>query len=119
MDLKNKKSTPSGALIPNQDHGTTPEEKSEAERLFDRIGTGAEHAVKRPRNASTDRKLREMIAAANNKDDCIINDGSGYYRPGEEDEAAAEEYFAKERHRAREILRKVRSMEETFDRRYQ
>ena len=49
----------------------------------------------------------------------IINDGSGYFRPGEDDEAAFEEYAAKERHRAREVLRKISRMEEAFNRRYQ
>jgi len=114
-----KKGAPGGTQIPKQDYGTTPGEKSEAERYFDRIGTGAYYAVSRPDNPRVDRQLRRLIAEANNNGDCIINDGSGYFRPGIEDEAVAEEYFAKERHRAREILRKIRSMEETFDRRYQ
>ena len=114
-----KKGTPGGAPIPKQDHGTTPEEKSEAEILFDKIGTGAYYAVRRPTNARVDRQLRKMISDANQTGDCIINDGSGYFRPGEEDDVAAEAYFAKERHRAREILRKVSRMEQIYDRRYQ
>lgn len=120
MKMTNKKkSTPGGAPISEQDYGTTPEAKSHAELLFNRISTGSEHAVRRPSDARTDRKLRQLIAEANNTGDCIINDGRGYFRPGEDDEAAAEEYFAKERHRAREVLRKVRRMEEVFNRRYQ
>jgi len=120
MILKNKKkSTPEGALIP-QDNGTTFEEKSEAEILFDRIGTGADHALRRPKDAKTDRQLRQLIAEANaNGTDCIINLGSGYFRPGEDDEGAFEDYIAAERSRAREILRKASRMQQTFDRRYQ
>lgn len=114
-----KKSTPSGALIPGQDYGITPEEKSEAEILFDRIGTGSGRALKRPASRRIDRQLRRLISEANKSGDCIINTGGGYFRPGEDDEAAFQEYAAKERHRAREILRKVRRMEAEFDRRYQ
>ena len=101
-------------------NGTTPREKSEAERLFDRIGTGADHALKRPRDAKVDRQLRQLIAEANaNGTDCIINSGGGYFRPGEDDEGAFEDYIAAERSRAREILRKTSRMQQTFDRRYQ
>ena len=119
MTTNKKKDAPFGTPIPSQGYGTTPEEKSEAEILFDKIGTGAAWAVKRPGNSRTDRQLRRLIADANMNGDCIINDGSGYFRPGEDDDIAAEEYFAKERHRAREILRKLSSMEKTYDRRYQ
>ena len=115
----NKKSTPGGAPIPKQDYGTTSEQKTQAERLFDMIGTGAYYAVTRPKDPQVDRRLRQLIAEANMNGDCIINDGSGYFRPGEEDDIAAEEYFAKERHRARKILAKVSRMEKVYDRRYQ
>ena len=114
-----KKSTPSGAPILRQDHGTTPEEKSEAERLFDRIRTGSEHALKRPKDSRVDRQLRRLIADANMNGDCIINDGTGYFRPGEDDDIAFEDYIAQERSRAREILRKTSRMQQVFDRRYQ
>ena len=114
-----KKSTPEGALIP-QDNGTTSGEKSEAERLFDKIGTGAYYAVRRPKDSKVDREFRRLIAEANaSGKDCIINAGYGYYRPGEDDDFEAELYFASERSRAMEILRKVRRMEEVFNRRYQ
>ena len=115
----NKKSTPGGAPIPKQDYGTTSEQKTQAERLFDMIGTGAYYAVKRPKDAKVDRQLRRLIADANMNGDCIINDGSGYFRPGEEDDVAFEAYCAAERHRGWEILHKVNRMEETFERRYQ
>ena len=119
MTSEKKKGTPFGVPISDQDYGTTPKEKSEAEILFDKIGTGAYYAVSRPKDARVDRQLRRLIADANMNGDCIINDGSGYFRPGIEDDIAAEEYFAKERHRARMLLKKLSSMEQVYDRRYQ
>ena len=119
MIPKNKKSTPEGALIP-QDNGTTSGEKSEAERLFDRIGTGSARAIQRPKDAKVDRQLRRLIADANHSgNDCIISGSTGYYRPEDDDSVEAEIYFASERHRARAILRKVRRMEDVYNRRYQ
>ena len=119
MIPKNKKSTPEGALIP-QDNGTTSGEKSEAERLFDRIGTGSARAIQRPKDSKVDRQLRRLIADANHSgNDCIISGSTGYYRPEDDDSVEAEIYFASERHRARAILRKVRRMEEVYNRRYQ
>ena len=114
-----KKSTPSGAPIPKQDYGTTPEEKSQAQRLFDLIGEGIGHAVSRPKDPAVDRRLRQLVSEANQAGDCIINVGFGYYRPGDDDSVEFEEYVAKERHRAREILRKVSRMQQVYDRRYQ
>ena len=119
MEKLEKKSTPWGAPILKQDYGTTGKEKTQAERLFDMIGTGAYYAVSRPKDAKVDRRLRQLIAEANMSGDCIINDGSGYFRPGLDDDIAAEEYFAKERHRAKRILAKVSRMEKAYDRRYQ
>ena len=121
MIFGKKKSTPSGAPIPKQDYGTTPEEKSEAERLFNKIGTGAYHAVKRPANARTDRQLRRLIADANRTGDCIIpmNDGSGYFRPEAEDRPAVERYVRAEMHRAKVIQDKAIAMATAFNRRYQ
>lgn len=114
-----KKSTSGEAPIPKQDYGTTPAGKSEAERLFDRIGTGAARAIARPKDAKVDRQLRKLIAEANLSGDCIINDGSGYFRPGEDDDIAFENYIRSERSRAREILRKTSRMQQVYDRRYQ
>ena len=115
-----KKDAPFGTPIPQQDYGTTPEEKSQAQRLFDLIGVGAAYAVRRPKDPKVDREFRRLIAEANaSGKDCIINAGYGYYRPGEDDDFEAELYFASERSRAKEILRKVRRMEEVFNRRYQ
>lgn len=119
MTNEKKKGTPFGVPIPQQDYGTTPEEKSEAERLFDKIGTGAAYALRRPKDAKVDRQLRKLIAEANLSGDCIINDGSGYFRPGDDDDIAFETYIAAERSRAREILRKTSRMQQVYDRRYQ
>ena len=119
MTNEKKKGTPFGVPIPQQDYGTTPEEKSEAERLFDMISTGAAYALRRPKDAKVDRQLRKLIADANLSGDCIINDGSGYFRPGEDDDVAFETYIRSERSRAREILKKTASMQRVFDRRYQ
>ena len=119
MNTGNKKSTPGGAPIPKQDYGTTPEQKSEAEILFDKIGTGVAYAVRRPKDSKVDRRLRQLIAEANKNGDCIINDGSGYFRPGEDDDIAFEAYCAAERHRGWEIIHKVNSMEKAFERRYE
>ena len=119
MTNEQKKSTSGEAPIPKQDYGTTPAEKSEAERLFDRISTGAARAIARPKDAKVARPLRKLIADANLSGDCIINDGSGYFRPGEDDDVAFETYIRSERSRAREILKKTASMQRVFDRRYQ
>ena len=119
MTNEKKKSTSGEAPIPKQDYGTTPAEKSEAERLFDRIGTGAARAIARPKDAKVDSQLRKLIAEANLSGDCIINDGSGYFRPGDDDDIAFETYIAAERSRAREILRKTSRMQQVYDRRYQ
>ena len=116
---QHKKSVPLGTQIYGQDNDIPPREKTQAERLFERIGTGRDRALRRPSNAMLDRQLRRLIADANQTGDCIINTGDGYFRPGEDDEDAFEEYIAKERHRAREILRKARRMEEAFNRRYE
>lgn len=102
MNMSKKKSTPGGALIPKQDHGTTPGAKSEAEILFDKIGTGKEHAVKvshRDNNDITAREFRRLVAVARRNGDPIINDGDGrgYYRPDIErpEEAASATRFVR------------------------
>lgn len=118
MNSTYKKSTPGGAPISNQDHGITSEQKTQADKLFSLIGEGIGHAVSRPKDPKVDRRLRQLVAEANKTGDCIINMGFGYYRPGDDDCVEFEEYIAQERSRAREILRKCRSMEQTYDRRY-
>ena len=79
------------------------------------------HANPLPRlsNPIEDRILRKQIEIANSKDDCIINVGTGYYRPvpGDPvDEKEFDEYLAKELHRARVIQKKRLSMKVTFER---
>lgn len=121
MKMTNKKkSTPGGALINTQDNSTTPREKSEAEMLFDKIGTGIAYALKRPKG-KVDRLLRRMMADANRTGDCIINDGAGYYRPRRDDgfdEHCFHIYKSKELARARAIIDKIEKMENSFYGRY-
>lgn len=83
------------------------------------IGEGIGRAVSRPKDPAIDRSLRRLVADANSAGDCIINVGFGYYRPGADDFIEFQEYVAKERRRAREILRKVSRMQQIYDRRYQ
>ena len=119
MNTKNKKSTPSGAPIPQQDYGTTPEEKTQAEKLFDMIRD--DRPLKRPKNPNVDRALRKMIEHANNHGDCVINNGTGYYRPdprNEIDEYAFHLYKSKELAKAKAIISKIEAMDNAFYRRY-
>ena len=114
-----KKSTPEGAPL-TQLNGTTFEEKSEAEILFDKIGTGASRALKRPKDPKVDRQLRRLISQANlSGDDCIINSGFGYYRPGADEKADLEIYLRKEMHRIRELKLRALRMSLAYNRRYQ
>ena len=121
MKMTNKKkSAPGGAPILRQDYGTTPEQRTQAEVLFDKIRTGAAYAVKRPKDAKVDRRLRRLIADANKSGtDCIINMGNGYYRPGPEDRDALEIYLKKEMHRIRELKLRAMRMSLAYNRRYQ
>ena len=114
-----KKGAPVGTPINLQINGTTPETKSHAQTLFDKIGTGKDWALKRPSDARTDRELRQLIAAANMSGDCIINVGTGYFRPGDDDSADLELYLNAERRRAKGIREKIKKMQEVYDRRYQ
>ena len=120
MNSRNKKSVPLGTQIYGQNNDIPPREKTQAERLFERIGTGRDRALRRPSNARLDRQLRRLIAGAcMNNDDCIINDGNGYYRPGDEDEAEFEAYCAIQRRKAWQILHRINRMEKVFNRRYE
>ena len=89
---------------------------------IDQIPYGHENAVRRPQNASEDRKLREDIEMANQTGDCIINVGEGYYRPipGDSiDDKELNEYLAKERSRKRSIRKKRHAMMAAYSRREQ
>lgn len=93
---------------------------TEAERLFNLIGYGHQTTLKRPFNAYTDRKLREMVEDANRHADCIINVGDGYYRPvpgNATDEAEFNRYINSELSRARKILHKRMCMKKAFSER--
>lgn len=83
------------------------------------IPYGHKNKLQRPFDSYEDRVLRKQIAKANNEGDCIINVGSGYYRPipGDEiDEKEFKEYLEKELSRARATLKKRLSMKMTFER---
>lgn len=94
------KKTERGAYATPQIHSNTPKEKSHAEILFDKIGTGKENAVHishRDNNNTTMRELRQLVAIANRNGDSIINEGNGkgYYRPNMErpDEVDAARHY--------------------------
>lgn len=83
------------------------------------IPHGHKNKLQRPSNPYEDRALRRQIEKANREGDCIINVGSGYYRPvpGDEvDENELKEYLSKELRRARTIQKKRLSMKMTFER---
>ena len=86
--------------------------------LLDKIPYGHEHPLQRPADRYKDRALRKQIEEANKSGDCIINNGTGYYRPvpgDTTDEAELNVYLAKELHRARAIQLKRLSMKATFE----
>lgn len=91
-----------------------------AEELFSRIPFGHAEPLKRPADSYTDRGLRRMVEEANNKGDCIINVGSGYYRPlpqDEVDEKEYHEYMKQELSRARKIHLKRSKMRVAYEKR--
>lgn len=87
---------------------------------IEKIPFGHRNPMVRPTDRNKDRALRKEIEKANNKDDCIINVGNGYYRPvpGDVvDEKELHEYLAEEASRARSINEKCSIMKKTFERR--
>lgn len=123
MTNEKKKGMPPGTPIPTKDYGTTPGSKAQwlAQILFEAMETIGK-PMKRPKNPSVDRAFRQLIAEANKKGDCIINNGTGYYRPdadNEIDEYAYRLYRSKELARARDILNKIESMDKAFYGRYE
>ena len=120
MTMKNKKSTPGGALS-TKEYGTTSGSKTQwlADILFDLIedDTLMGKPLKRPANKSVDRVFRKKVEKANMEGDCIINIGDGYFRPDRHDEAdvcAYRLYRAKELKRAQSIIEKINSMDKAF-----
>lgn len=70
-------------------HSNTTKEKSHAEMMFDKIGTGKENAFRATRKDHNDRVSREfrsLVKQAQINGDAIITDrdGKGYYRPNME-----------------------------------
>ena len=110
-----KKSAPGGA--PSSHINDTPpgDKKQElAERLLEHIGD-REHPLHRPANPGIDRVLRRLIAERNAKGtDLIINVGCGYFRPSPDDKPAFLEYYAKEKHRIKQLDKKLDKMFDTF-----
>lgn len=107
-------------------NGTIPCIKSEAEMLFDKIGTGKEHAVKvshRDNNNKAARDFRDIVATARRNGDPIINegDGEGYYRPNldrPEEVEAAKRYIGSLLSRARKLEASAQGMAEALGGRY-
>lgn len=86
-----------------------------AETLFDFI-VGYGRTVKRPKNASVDRALRNIIAeSVIKRKTLIINSGKGYYVPGIDDAPMVREYVAKERAKAIAIMERVDAVEDLLD----
>lgn len=72
--------------------------------------------VKRPKNMSVDRELRDMIAeSVVERKALIINSGNGYYVPTIDDVPSIREYAGKERARAKAIMERVDAVEEMLD----
>lgn len=72
--------------------------------------------VKRPKNMSVDRELRDMIAeSVVERKTLIINSGNGYYVPTIDDMPSIREYAGKERARAKAIMERVDAVEEMLD----
>ena len=115
-----------GANATPQINSNTPKEKSHAEILFDKIGTGKEHALKvshRDNNDRTARDFRDIVAVARRNGDVIINDadGAGYYRPNldREDEVdAARHYINSLLSRANKLTESAQCMAESLGGRY-
>ena len=97
-------------------NGNTPGSKNQwlAEFLLDNIGD-RDHPLKRPKNPSLDRELRGLISERNAAgEDIIINSGDGYFRPSPDDKPAFLEYYAKEKHRIKQLDKKLDKMFDTF-----
>ena len=118
MMNEKKKGTPGGAPI-NPTNDSTPLGKNQmlVDILLDLLNEG--HCIKRPKNGSIDRELREVIAQKNAAgDDVIINIGKGYFRAGPDDGPELREYVAKEKARARTIESKAETMLKTWEELY-
>ena len=89
----------------------------QAREIYDRIGDGHRHAVKRPWDSRVDRILRELIQFANHNGDCIISGRNGYYRPIPTDIVDAAEYhtyMAEERNKVKSMNEKAACMDTAY-----
>lgn len=90
----------------------------EALRLFNRIPTGRNRAL---RGATRNRTFRQLVENANRSGkDLIINNGEGYFRPDIYDPGDIKElhqYLDRETGRANEMLGKVKVMRTTMEER--
>lgn len=92
--------------------------RAQADFLYSLIPNGHANPLQRPSDRGVDRALRKMIEDANSKGDCIINVGSGYYRPlpgNPVDVKEFHEYMKKDLSRARRVLKKRLAMKRTFE----
>ena len=94
--------------------------ETKAKQHFLRIPDGHANPLHRHPDKYVDRAFRGLVESANKSGDCIINVGSGYYRPlpGDAvDEKELNEYLAKELSRARKIQVKRLAMRSAFEKR--
>lgn len=118
--MEDKRKAHPEARESHQINRTIPKARNQwlAEILLDMIG-GRDCPLRRPINPSVDRELRGLIAEKNSAgEDVIINLGEGYFRPGKEDRADMLEYYLKEKHRVKEIEKKLDTMMDTYTARY-
>lgn len=118
--MEDKRKAHPEARESHQMNRTIPKARNQwlAEILIDMIG-GSDCPIKRPINASVDREMRGLIQERNTAgEDVIINIGDGYFRPGPDDREVFLEYCLKERCRAKEILKKIDTMMETYTAQY-
>ena len=114
------------AVATPRNYSITDKEKSHAEILFDKIGTGKEHAVKvshRNNNDPVAREFRALVAIARREGDPIINegDGVGYYRPNmdrPEEADAAKRYINSLMSRANKLEQSAQCIAEKLGGRY-
>ena len=94
--------------------------ETKAKQHFLHIPDGHAKPLQRHPDKHVDRTFRGLVESANKSGDCIINVGSGYYRPlpGDAvDEKELNEYLAKELSRARKIQVKRLAMRNAFEKR--
>ena len=89
-----------------------------AENLFYEIQKGREHAVRRPKSAASDRRLRRMVEEAQTGGRIIINVGNGYYEPDLSDpveELEYRHYIMAKKSRIRKMAQTIHEMEMTAE----